>query len=542
LGGKCELRLSDAIKKRGLEELAEVVRVLFSNRTIVLFQNTDKGHIVLSSHGLPLQSGTQMRGDLQSILEKRYCANGGRWHLVPLSSKGKPFGSVAIYTGKDQSMLESLQETFPNLLSLYLSSLFDNLSRESLFNQAEERYKTILESLSSAIITCDVEGKIISCNGAAAKLYGWKREEILGKEIVTLLNPFSKKPFPVFLKRLQRHGIWRDTGITLRKDGGRFLQGFTLTLLKDANNKPRGLVAIVADITDNAHTTVKATQASSAGGKEIRMVLTDITEEKRLYEKFSQTEKLTAVGQLASGIAHDLNNFLTIILGNLHLAERQDLKDKELRGCLRTIKKAAMDGAETIRRIREFTHVRTDPTKFVPLKITHIIKEVMNYTKPRWKALSQAKGVAYRIRFLRADGEGLVQGNPSELKEVFLNVINNALDAMPKGGSLTINTFKEDGRVVVSIRDTGMGMSEEVQRKVFDPFFTTKGVEGSGLGMSVAYGIVTRHGGEIKVESREGMGTTVLVKLPSTCAPLQKKAARRLKGRPSLAKKGCEFL
>lgn len=108
-------------------------------------------------------------------------------------------------------------------------------------------------------------------------------------------------------------------------------------------------------------------------------------------------------------------------------------------------------------------------------------------------------------------------GNPSELKEVFVNIVNNALDAMPGGGDLTVKIYRESDRFAVSVKDTGAGMSDEVRKRVFDPFFTTKGAEGSGLGMSVAYGIVTRHGGEIKIDSQEGVGTTVVVGLPSTC-------------------------
>jgi len=240
-----------------------------------------------------------------------------------------------------------------------------------------------------------------------------------------------------------------------------------------------------------------------------------LQELKQAQDQIIQAEKLRAMGEMASGVAHDFNNVLAVILGNIQLLLYQldHLGPDEIRNRLKTIERSAKDGAETVRRIQEFTGMRKDKA-FTLLSLNDLIREVTAITQPRWKDQPQEKGI--QIEFVHQLSEiPLIMGNPSELREVLTNMIFNAVDAMPNGGKITISTQPQtDEWVEMRITDTGIGMTDEVKKRIFDPFFTTKGVTNSGLGMSVSFGIVKRHGGEILIESEVGKGTSFIIHLP----------------------------
>ncbi len=241
-----------------------------------------------------------------------------------------------------------------------------------------------------------------------------------------------------------------------------------------------------------------------------------LQELRQAQDQIVQAEKLRAMGEMASGVAHDFNNVLAVVLGNIQLLLHQldRLRPEEIREGLKVIERSSKDGAETIRRIQEFTGVRRDK-EFTSFALNEIVAEVVNITQPRWKDQAQKKGIQVKLTTQLGDIPSIM-GNPSEVREVLTNIIFNAVDAMPKGGELTITTQPQaEDWVEVRIADTGIGMTEEVKKRVFDPFFTTKGVTNSGLGMSVSYGIIRRHGGEILIESESGKGTTFIIHLPT---------------------------
>jgi signal transduction histidine kinase/ActR/RegA family two-component response regulator len=241
-----------------------------------------------------------------------------------------------------------------------------------------------------------------------------------------------------------------------------------------------------------------------------------LQELRQAQDQIVQAEKLRAMGEMASGVAHDFNNVLAVVLGNIQLLLHQldHLSPEEIREGLKVIERSSKDGAETIRRMQEFTGVRKDK-EFVTLSFNDIVTEVVSITQPRWRDQAQKKGIQVGLK-TRLGDIPMVMGNPSELREVLTNVVFNAVDAMPNGGELTITTQPQtEDWVEVRIADTGIGMTDEVKRRVFDPFFTTKGVTNSGLGMSVSYGIIKRHGGEILIESELGKGTCFVIHLPT---------------------------
>jgi CheY-like chemotaxis protein len=236
---------------------------------------------------------------------------------------------------------------------------------------------------------------------------------------------------------------------------------------------------------------------------------------KQAEEALIQSEKLKSIGTITAGVAHEFNNILAIISGNAQLLEGSRKDDEELVDAIRTIKRMANDGAEISRRMLKFTNTAKDTAGFVPIDINELINQVIDFTTPRWKNMAQAKGINYHMDTEGMKGIPKVLCNPTELREMFINIINNALDAMPDDGRITFRTWSEEDTVLISVSDTGEGIPEEVKKNIFDPFFTTRSPVGTGLGLSTAYGILARHGGSIEVESAVGRGSTFTLQFPS---------------------------
>jgi CheY-like chemotaxis protein len=229
-----------------------------------------------------------------------------------------------------------------------------------------------------------------------------------------------------------------------------------------------------------------------------------------MEEQLLQAEKLRALAEMASGVAHDFNNALAVILGNAQLL-LYTVQDEELKETLKTIEKVARDSAQTVRRLQDFTRKRAHQELF-KVDANAIIKDSIEITRPKWKDEVQSRGIRIEI-VSNLEKIPPVSGNASELREVITNLIFNAIEAMPEGGKIEIRTFQKRKKVFIQISDTGIGIAEEVRKKIFEPFFTTKPFTNTGLGLSMSYGIVKRFGGEIEVESKVGRGTTFTILL-----------------------------
>ena len=258
------------------------------------------------------------------------------------------------------------------------------------------------------------------------------------------------------------------------------------------------------------HVETSAAQAAQAE-KHVKELSHYITEQERLREQFSQMEKLSALGELASGVAHDFNNTLAGILGRAQLLQRTDDTEKLRRG-LDIIIKTAEDGAKTVKRIQDFARQRRDHN-FELVSIDQILMDASEITRPRWKNCAEASNIHISLD-LQIGSNAMVMGDDAELREVLVNMVFNAIEAMPEGGTLTLSSRTEGEQVIIKIVDTGVGMYPEVRSRIFDPFFTTKGKAGLGLGLAVSFGIIRRHGGGIEVESQYAQGTEFRVTLP----------------------------
>ena len=229
-------------------------------------------------------------------------------------------------------------------------------------------------------------------------------------------------------------------------------------------------------------------------------------------DQLVRTEKLRALGEMASGVAHDFNNLLASVLGRAQLLMRR-VQDPQQLQWLRVIERSALDGAQTVRRLQEFTRIRRDQP-MVPLDLAQMVVDALDITQSRWREEPVSRGIVIEVRAELGAGPPIL-GDAAELREALTNLILNAVDAMPAGGILSLVTGATDDHVEVAVSDTGVGIPAAVREKIFDPFFTTKGPQGTGLGLSLTYGIVSRHGGFVTVESEEGRGSTFRLSFPS---------------------------
>jgi CheY-like chemotaxis protein len=249
----------------------------------------------------------------------------------------------------------------------------------------------------------------------------------------------------------------------------------------------------------------------------------DITERKesdQQREALAKTEKLRALGQMASGIAHDLNQSLLLIAGNGDLARKAlDQLEPDLgfaREALDTMTQAALEGGETVTRLLTFG--RTLPEgQADQVNVGALLREVAKLTAPRWRDATQVEGRPISLQ-VDADEDIAVVGWTAGLRQALTNLVFNAVDALPRGGTIGLSARRVRADIVIEVVDSGIGMSPEVLARIFEPFFTTKGTRGTGLGLAQVFGIVERHMGRIEVHSRPEQGTTLSIFLPAAAA------------------------
>jgi PAS domain S-box-containing protein len=357
--------------------------------------------------------------------------------------------------------------------------------------------RATIEQMAEGLMIFDETGAIIRANSSAQNIFGFSLEQMIRAQGNLLADGrFSDKDGQILAPH--EHPV----RTALREQ--RSIRG--LTVWYASPHSQTILLSITASPFFNERG--KLTGAVS--------IVRDITQQQRELERLQQADKLRALGQLASGVAHNFNNALAAVIGYSQLALRKT-DDVEVQKHLHVIEKSSKDAARMVERIQNFSRTRSKQDEFVPARIFDIVKDAVDITRPRWRYDAEAQGLKYSVSFdWQTNEELFITCDPSELREVFVNIILNALDAMPTGGSLTIGATTNEESITISFKDTGIGMTEEVKTRVFDPFFTTKGTLGLGLGLSESYRIVERHLGHLDVESRIDFGTTFLVTLPAT--------------------------
>lgn len=353
---------------------------------------------------------------------------------------------------------------------------------EAVARERQSLLKNIMESAREAIYALDLEGRYKWCNQAMLDMTGYKLEEIIGHSYLERTHEDDRDMRrEKFADALSGEPMSFESRYVARDGSVRFALVNSAPIIVDGQTT--GVLGI-------AH---------------------DITEQKHERDRAARADKLRALGQLASGVAHDFNNSLAAILGRAQLILRR-VQDEELIRSLGIIVTAAEDAASTVRRIQTFARKSLGAEQEL-LDVGNLLRDAIEITRTRWENEARAAGLNIDVT-LSAEDESFTLGNASELREVFVNLIVNAVDAMPKGGSLKICCKRKGNRLRLRLADTGTGMKEEVRERVFEPFYTTKGVHGTGLGLAVSYGIIERHQGMISVESKLGEGTAFIIDLP----------------------------
>lgn len=248
--------------------------------------------------------------------------------------------------------------------------------------------------------------------------------------------------------------------------------------------------------------------------KELERALKEL---KDAQDQLLKQERFRAFGEMAGGVVHDFNNVLMCVVGytDLLLQNPQMWRETEtVTKFLETMNTAGHDAAHVVRRLRNFYRPREESDIFTPVDLKQLLEEAISLTQPKWKAQALAAGAAISIR-LDLQKTTFIACNAAEIREVAVNLIFNAVDAMPNGGTLTLRTRQVDQDVLIEVIDTGLGMTEEVRQRCIEPFFSTKGEQGTGLGLSMVFGIIKRHEGKLDIETVLGVGTTFRITLPA---------------------------
>ncbi|MCP4254311.1 MAG: response regulator [Candidatus Scalindua sp.] len=355
---------------------------------------------------------------------------------------------------------------------------------------AEERIRRLflaIEQNPYMITIMDVEGNIEFVNNEFCQVTSYTAEEIVGKNVLLLLSDeITSEVYQKMRDEIVSGREWRGELCIKKKDGTPCLQYTVALPVKDINDDVAFFVLVTEKI-------VKC--------------------EKR-RGKLLPSERKNTLWTIVEGIAHEFNDILAVVHGNAEVLEGGGKDEKELKAGLHNIVKASDRGAGIVRNMVAIVKTDGGTSEYIFFDLKQLITQAIDSTMSGWKNIAHFSEVEYEIDKNGMKKTPRVFCDPTELREVFVNIITNALDAMPDGGRISFSTWSNEDTVFVKISDTGMGMSEEVKSKMFDLFFTTRRPARTGLGMGVASSIIARHGGTMEVESDERKGTTLALSLP----------------------------
>ena len=357
---------------------------------------------------------------------------------------------------------------------------------------SEWRYRDLFDNAHDIVYTTDLELRLTSLNKAVTEKLGYEPNELVGKPLYELLAAEDASR----LKETERllspeHARPVAEAQVLSKDGNPVALEIVSRWIIESG-KAVGIHGIARDITERKERE-EATH--------------------RFREQLHEAEKLRALGEMAAGVAHNFNNLLTGVMGYAELMKLKEDIPEAIRADADKILQSAQRCSVIVRRIQTFGRP-IDMTQLEPVDLNQVVRDTIEITKPRWKTAAEQEGKHVQLS-VDLNQIALIQSIPSAWEEILSNLIFNAVDAMPKGGTIGVTTLQEDGKVIVEVSDTGTGMDEETQRRVFEPFFTTKSTEkGTGLGLSTVWGLVQSQGGIIQIETAPGKGTTFVISVP----------------------------
>jgi PAS domain S-box-containing protein len=372
----------------------------------------------------------------------------------------------------------------------------------------------VLDEIEEGVLVIDATRSdlpVLYANEGFSRLTGYPATESCNRSVDFLTGPETDtKSFSCAIAAA-RHGERSSSEICIRhRNGSPIWVRFTLRPVIGANGTVQRVIALHGDVSER-RLVVDALRAKNEA-------LTEALESlQHTKEAIVQRERMHALGKMASGIVHDFNNLLAPILGftELLLTVPDLLQDGDrVSTYLQKIRTAATDGAAVVSRLREFYRTRHDDEEPTEFSVQLAVQETLELTRHRWQHEAQANGAQINVeRDLKSTPP--VHGSAAEIRQALMNILLNAMDAMPAGGTLRVRTYPVGNWACIEIADNGVGMPEEVRRRCFEPFFTTKGRSGTGLGLSIVFGTIERHQGRVELHSEPGSGTKFTLWLPA---------------------------
>jgi signal transduction histidine kinase len=443
-------------------------------------------------------------------------------YYVACKSRGRTVAFVGVTRTTEGDFLSSddidLLITLSNYVAIAIenSRLYSSLqSKADEYERLKEFSENIVESINVGILAAGLDGRVESWNSQIEKLTGVRRQDALGRPLCELFPAELCQKFDELRVDQGVHNVYR---MALRP-----------RLLDPGPGKPNGAngknglqlekpSAVRESIVNLAIAPLVSKDLQQIGRL---IIFDDVTDREELERRLVQADKLSSIGLLAAGVAHEVNTPLAVISTYAQMLAKQVSGDDQKAKLLDKIAKQTFRASEIVNSLLNFS--RTSPTDFADVDLNRILRETVSLVEHQF----QTAGVVTDLSL--ADNLLSIRGNSGKLQQVFLNLFINAKDAMPDGGVLTIRTRAEGGFAILEIADTGQGIPPEHLARIYDPFFTTKGPKkGTGLGLSISYGIVHEHDGVIEVDSTVGGGTRFRLEFPG----LAVRRARALNNTP----------
>jgi PAS domain S-box-containing protein len=443
------------------------------------------------SHSVSQELPTQARRTIAD-LELTY--------YLPCSARGRTIAYLGVSRTDTGDFLSTEDIELLVTLSGYVgiaidnSMLYTSLSRKAeQYERLKEFSENIVESINVGILAADLNDRVDSWNSQIEKLTGIARENALGRPLRELL----------------------PADLCDRLDVARGESSVTNIYKYAMRGQESTLNIAIAPLV-------------SRDGQQIGrlIIFDDVTDREELERRLIQADKLSSIGLLAAGVAHEVNTPLAVISTYAQMLAKQISGDEQKAPLLEKIARQTFRASEIVNSLLNFS--RTSTTEFVQLDLNKTVTETLTLLEHQLQQSRIKTSIALQADLPR------IKGSPGKLQQVVLNLILNARDAMEEGGTLTVQSEHSERTIRVSVQDTGIGITPQNLPRIFDPFFTTKGAKkGTGLGLSVSYGIVREHGGEIEVRSEPGKGTTFALVFPETGTALTPSLAREVAAAPS---------
>ncbi len=409
--------------------------------------------------------------------------------------------------------------------------LKDNLARlgpavERELREADERHKqreaeqeierqatllrALLDNSIDSIYFKDTEHRFVAVSRSKAENQGCAPQALVGKTDFDFLPQAEAEQTHADEQKVMETGELLANRIEqiTHPDGSRHWYSVTKVPYYDAAGELAGIVGVSRDITERMLAEEELRETNRRLGDALDKL-------KEAHQQMIQQERLHALGQMASGVAHDFNNALTpiLLISDSLLARPEGLNDTDrVIGNLERIVASAQSAADVVKRLREFYREREPDDDLQPINCNHVIEQAIWLTRPMWEQTrAQSAQITAEIDLYPLPE---VAGDEAGLREAIVNLLINAVDAMPDGGTITLRSRARDNVVVLELSDTGIGMTPEVAQRCLEPFYTTKEQRGTGIGLAMVYGTVERHEGTMEIESEVGEGTTVRIYLP----------------------------